>query len=408
MGGTAPSRLRTLDLIRGIAVLGILAINITGFAAPSSALYSPDLPQPGSAADHLAYAVSLVFFEGKMRALFATLFGASLVLFISRQEERGRNGPALQLRRLLWLAVFGLLHFALLWRGDILFLYSLCGLIVLGLWRGPPVQLAVAAGLLFSVWQLWGTTAWLPSVIREAQVSAQSASPSAQRDHAAILAGKRAQDREERKEALSSYPKAVMARAVGDPGYPLRVALYSGAEILSYMMIGMALLKSGFFAGEWRRRNLRLLAFAGTGGGLALSAAFAWWAERASHPELAMQMAIAYALGFAHLLSALGYAGLLVLLAARLLATPFGLRLEAAGRMAFSNYIGTSLVMTGIFHGWGLGWFGRYGAAPLWLFTLLGWGLMLAWSKPWVARFGQGPLERVWRQMTFGSAPSPR
>ena len=69
-----------------------------------------------------------VLFEGKMRALFSILFGASLLLYIERKNAAGLDGHALQVRRLLWLALFGLLHFALFWDGDILFLYACVGL----------------------------------------------------------------------------------------------------------------------------------------------------------------------------------------------------------------------------------------------------------------------------------------
>ena len=77
--------------------------------------------------------------------------------------------------------------------------------------------------------------------------------------------------------------------------------------------------------------------------------------------------------------------------------------LAAVGQMAFSNYIGTSLVMTFLFHGWGLGLYARYGRLELIAFVLLGWALMLAWSKPWLAHFRYGPLEWLWRSLTYGS-----
>ena len=99
-------------------------------------------------------------------------------------------------------------------------------------------------------------------------------------------------------------------------------------------------------------------------------------------------------------MSALGYAALLMLAAPLVIRSWIGQRLIAAGRMAFSNYIGTSLVMCGIFYGWGLGRFGQAGAAEHWLFVVLGWALMLAWSAPWLAHFRQGPLEWLWRSLT--------
>jgi uncharacterized protein len=110
-----------------------------------------------------------------------------------------------------------------------------------------------------------------------------------------------------------------------------------------------------------------------------------------------MSAALTSWLALPHLALALAYAARLTLAAPRLLATRLGARLNAAGRMAFTNYIATSLVMTAIFYGWGLGLFATVGAAWQWAFVILGWALMLGWSKPWLARFGQGPLERAWR-----------
>jgi len=398
----AQARIRTLDLIRGVAVLGILAVNITSFAAPDSAGYSPNLPDAGSAADAWAFAFTLLFFEGKMRALFSLLFGASLVLFIERKDARGRDGVGLQVRRLLWLALIGWLHFLLLWDGDILFLYACVGLGALAMRRTPAWQLAAMAVMLFTVWQAWGALSWTPSAVREAQVTAGTASPADRAAHDSYIAGKRQDDRRDQRDTLAPWGAEVAARLRERPAYPLQVVLYTWGETLSYMMIGIALLQSGFFALAWPRRRMIGLALGGAGTGLALTALFTAWAMPRGFPELAMHLGIGYLLGFPHLLTALGYAALLVLAAPRLLKTGLGTRLEAAGRMAFSNYIGTSLLMGALFSGWGFGLFGRYGAAGQWPFVLLAWAIMLAWSKWWLARFRQGPLEWVWRSLTDG------
>ena len=103
----------------------------------------------------------------------------------------------------------------------------------------------------------------------------------------------------------------------------------------------------------------------------------------------------------ARLASVIGYAALLVLLARSFADGWLGERVVAAGRMAFSNYLGTSLLMTFLFHGWGLGLYARYGRAELLGFVVLGWIVMLAWSKPWLAHFRFGPLEWAWRCLTY-------
>lgn len=380
--------------------MGILAINVASFAEPGAAAYSPRLSGLGCLTDDWAYALRLVVFEGKMRALFAMLFGASLLLYLKRKEADGRDAMVLQMRRLFWLALFGLLHFALLWDGDILFLYACVGLGALILRRAPPAALGIVALATFTIWQAWGIASWLPSVEREVQVSAGAASPPERREHAGIINDYRQEAKADAAATLSPYLAEVQTRLNTRWDYPLAMLAYNWGEILSYMLIGMALLRSGFFARAWPSRLILKLALALGGTGLALTIAFAIWAQQAGYPELTMHMALGYALGFPHLLMALGYIALLVIAAPRLLTSRIGERVEAAGRVAFSNYIGSSVLMCGIFSGWGLGLFGQFGAAQQSWFILLGWAAMLAWSKPWLAHFPQGPLEWAWRGLT--------
>ena len=78
-------------------------------------------------------------------------------------------------------------------------------------------------------------------------------------------------------------------------------------------------------------------------------------------------------------------------------------RIAATGRAAFTNYLGTSILMTWLFYGWGLGLFGELSRAQLWLVVIAMWAIMLAWSKPWLDRFEYGPLEWLWRSLSRGS-----
>ena len=97
-----------------------------------------------------------------------------------------------------------------------------------------------------------------------------------------------------------------------------------------------------------------------------------------------------------------GLLAVLVWLAPRMAPGWLGQRLIAAGRMAFSNYIGMSLVMAIVFQGWGFGLFGELGRTEMLVPVVLGCCAMLLWSKPWLDRFAYGPLEWVWRCCTYG------
>ena len=312
----------------------------------------------------------------------------------------------LQLRRLSWLLLFGYLHFALLWWGDILFLYALAGFAALALRGLPSRAMLTVALLIFAAWQINGTARNLPDAALALEVSSGGAS-SATLDR---IARNDAKQREAVANEMAEYRKGfagqVSAKLSDRPFFPLEGAFYSVGETLPYMLIGMVLLRSGFFSGGWNNRQLRAVAVFGIGIGGAATAAFTLWAWSRHFPFAIMLLAINHGLSVPHLLMALGCGAAIMLAAPRLLASRIGVRIAAAGRMAFSNYIGTSLLMTTLFYGWGLGLVGTVRPALLPLFVLLGWVVMLGWSKPWLSRFRQGPLEWLWRALNEGNMKS--
>lgn len=395
----AQERVVSLDLIRGVAVLGILAINIAGFAGPSAGITNPHVPGPGTLADELAFAVKFLVFEGKMRALFTMLFGASLVLFVERADASGRFGDLLQLRRLLWLAVFGLAHFYLLWWGDILFLYAACGILALLMRELPVRTLVISALAIFSIWHLAGAALDAPAVIAEQHVLAGTAEPAETRDYQAYREAVAAHAAEQLAIVREGFVQHARHQLSEQALYPLNGVLASIGEALPLMLIGMALCRAGFFAGAWPRRRMLAIAAGGTLAGLVPTAAILGWSWVHDFPVRAMESAFFFWTAIPHLLMATAYAALLILVSPSLAASGLGRRLAAAGRMAFSNYIATSLVMTAIFYGWGLGLAGTIGHAGQWAFVLLGWALMLAWSEPWLKHFRRGPLEWAWRSL---------
>jgi uncharacterized protein len=396
----APDRVVALDLIRGVAVLGILVINIAGLAGPTGATLSPHIPAHGSFADELVYAFGMVVFEGKMRALFTILFGASMLLFIERAEAGGRDGDVLQLRRLGWLALFGCLHFFLFWWGDILFSYAVVGIIALFM-RELSVKVMLAAALLiFAGWHLGGAAMEWPEVRGEEQVRLGTAQPAEARKQNDFRIQIAQNAQREMIEYRSGFREQIRIKLERRPLWLVKTTWPNVGETLPLMLIGMVLFRTGFFTAEWERRRLRQVAVLGTASGLALTAAMLAWLWPRGFPPQGMSAALLFWLAIPHLLMAAGYAALLVLAAPRLAATALGRRLVAAGRMAFSNYIGTTVVMTAIFYGWGLGLVGQVGRVAQLGYVAFAWALMLGWSLPWLERFRQGPLEWLWRSLT--------
>ncbi|TCM19502.1 uncharacterized protein EDF56_103140 [Novosphingobium sp. PhB165] len=398
----AVDRLGTLDLVRGVAVLGILAINISGFAGPAIGSASPGFAAAASRSDELAYALGFLFFEGKMRALFAMLFGAGIALYCERMDAAGRDGDVLQVRRLAWLMLLGQLHYLLLWWGDILFVYATCGIAVLFVRRQPcAVLLGLAAGIALTA-SIVDLAVTVPMARAEEAVRLGVATLAERHEVAARLALYREAAEAQARLYHSGFWNIAGTKLSDDPFWLVTMTLHAWSEVVPLMLVGLVLQRIGVAQGGVPRRTLLTVGVGATAVGLALSALALGWAWPRHFPPIAMYMMLGKGLLMPHLMTALGYGALLLAAAPALLRTRLGMRLAACGQVAFSNYIGTSLLMSALFFGWGLGLYGRVGAAEQWLFVLIGWCVMLCWSAPFLRRYRRGPLELVWRSLVEG------
>ncbi|HZF46808.1 MAG TPA: DUF418 domain-containing protein [Sphingomonadaceae bacterium] len=397
-------RLVTLDFIRGVAVLGIVFANIVAFAQPHIAYGWPQGfgAEPGPLESAL-WLAQFVLIDGKMRGLFTVLFGAGMALFAARAAARGAGGLGLQLRRLGWLAAFGLAHFFLLFWGDILFLYAIGGLIALP-FLAIPARLLLRVGLLwYAAAAIYLAASFTGTLVLEQSVEAQLANPA---HHAAIVEaqGRKLQEAEGERAAFTAgnYREEIRfialerAHLLGD--YPA-FALF---ETVPLMLIGMALFRLGFFSGGCDPVRMRRWGWAGVICGAALSLPLGLWAMAQGFPYWLTRFVADFAAPLPHLAMVLGLAALLTVWAPRAVEGWLGARLAAAGRMAFTNYIATSLVMMLVFRHWSGGLWGELGRAGLLPIALAGCALMLAWSKPWLEHFRYGPLEWLWRCFTYG------
>jgi uncharacterized protein len=407
MTPAAATRIAAIDFVRGVAVLGILAINITGFWGPTLASFSPRLPHPDPGADAW-FAFAFVVFEGKMRALFTLLFGASMVLFADAAERRGASADWAQARRLLWLALFGYLHYLLLWWGDILFPYALCGLMALALRRMAPAGLVIAGLALFLVPHALDAAGDVIGIATEQSVLAGHGAAADVADQAAMMQRIAASLADDTRILNAGFLAALRLRLSTAPFLPFETFLHTLTETLPLMLLGMAMLRTGFFTGRWSHAALRRTAAIGIGAGGLMALGLIGWAGSHGFPPRAMLVLGGALAAPEHLLMAIGYAALLVLLWPRLRDGAAARMLAAAGRCAFTNYLGTTVLMAAIFSGWGLGLGPEMPRALLPLFVLLGWAAMLAWPRWWLARHPSGPLETLWRNLTWLGFRSPR
>jgi uncharacterized protein len=186
------------------------------------------------------------------------------------------------------------------------------------------------------------------------------------------------------------------------PGQWLFGLLLSFFDTLGFMLLGMAMLKGGFLTGRWEAEQYARTAKHCFLVGLPPMIAIAAWIIVGDFPGLrTFGSYILFSFPF-RIPLAVGWASLILWLLSRNPAGALALRLKATGKLALSNYLGTSLVMTAIFNGWGLGLYGHVPLVALPLVVLLGWAMMLLWSKPWAARFAMGPAEWLWRSLSRG------
>jgi len=400
-GPARPVRIAQLDVVRGVAVMGILAMNVVAFAMPFQAYMNPTAYGLHGPADLFSWLFSFIFIDGKMRGLFSFLFGASTLLVIERAEAAGADAARSHYLRMGWLLVFGLAHFYLVWFGDILVNYALVGMI-LYFFRDFPARRLVAIGIALIVIDCLMMAGFAFSAF---QLGAAAAAPNADPDTAAAWNGMREMFAPLGGQALADnfalfrgpYLGQVRDRLIEHGAEPFLNVMFLIWETLAFMLFGMAALKSGFLRGEWPRARYWRIALIG----LAVTIpVYFGLALLLIDDGFSPQMVIAIVLGGAtpvRPIMVIAYAALIILLA-----RPGGFlttRIAAAGRAAFTNYLGTSILMTALFYGWGGDLYGSLSRVQLWFPVLAMWLLMLLWSKPWLDRFHYGPLEWLWRSL---------
>jgi uncharacterized protein len=200
--------------------------------------------------------------------------------------------------------------------------------------------------------------------------------------------------------ARGSYGEVFNARLVDNGTDPLVGLVMFGWETLAYMLFGMAALRSGFFTGEWSNARYRKAALIGFGIGIPAYALLAWAYARTGFTVVGtLGIVMAATVPFRPLMVVA--TGALIIIVTRQ-GGALVERIAAAGRAAFTNYLGTSIVMTTLFHGYGFGLFGELTRAQLWIVVFAMWALMLLWSKPWLERYRYGPFEWLWRTLARG------
>jgi uncharacterized protein len=374
---TPAERYRALDALRGLALLGVLLVNLHSDFQVSLAEHILTFHTDPGWANRAADVAVVALLEFKAFALFSLLFGVGMAVFADRAAARGAGAVRFLARRLLILLALGLCHLLLVWNGDILTLYAVCGFLLLPLLRLPTIALAV----------LGAVAVVLPFVI-----SWDFAWPGDDTLRQLATEANRVYTEGRFGDILAFHWWETQRLTL-----PLLVAALP--RTWGLMALGAAAWRAGVFRNPtgYARWLWAVALVGGVGGGTAT----ALWVYATSTGQPAGDWSVFLDAGSVPL--ALAYAAglLLVLRSARAarLAEP----LAAIGQMALTNYLMQSVVLSLLFYGYGLGLYGRLGSAAGVGIGLLLYAAQVALSRAWLRRYRFGPVEWLWRSLTYGS-----
>lgn len=414
-------RIVILDSLRGIAILGILLMNIPGFALPEPLIDDPSVLNEWGTINFKTWYFIEWFMEGSQRAIFSMLFGAGIILFISRQEKKAEGlYPAdYFFRRQLWLLVFGLFNaFVLLWFWDILFNYACIGMIAFAFRRLSPKALIIAAVLCLVLQTARENVdayrgrkmIYKGEAVAKIDTSITKLTDEQKADLGEMTGLKERTSKEAKIKRMDKNLAKVRGDYAGlynyhsDRSFRTEVyfTYYAIWDILVFMFLGMAFFKSGILIGNASAKVYWAFFIGGLGIGLLLS-------------YFRLQPMIDYKFngfdlkknvlfefyGISRTFRAIGIFGLIMLLNKSGLFKWFFALMRPVGQMAFTNYLMQSLLVGLYFYGVGFGMYGKLQRFEIYYVVAVTWAVEIIWSHIWLRFYRFGPLEWAWRSLTY-------
>lgn len=410
-------RIRIIDIVRGVAVLGIFTMNMPDMA------YSEDLVLDFRAADpercwnYWAAIISEILFSGKMRGLFTLLFGVSSVLIIEKINWRsgGLAAADIYFRRLLWLLVFGLINaYVFLWWGDVLFKYALLGMLLLSFTRASNRVLAAAMLVCLAVLTIQPFAEYREMAdLQQQYIDVQKTPKSAQAltpDDQEVVD----QWQESLGDMRADYDSIEDEVQIKEGNY-FEIFKYNASHVLKEqttifykedlwdMFLGVMLFRMGFFDGKVKQTVHVMFAFFGIGVGLAVHA----WLNFGFHKNYLDPVESQYYLVFfdlGRLPFVIGYLSLIMLIFRMEIFGYIGDGMAAVGKMALSNYLLQSIIGAFIVYGFGLAHFNELSRLDIAKVIVFVWIFQIILSVIWMRLFYYGPFEWLWRSLTYWKA----
>jgi uncharacterized protein len=370
-------RIAAIDIVRGIALFGVMAINITTIFRVS--IFERFLPGQidGTWLDRTLSSILMIGIDLKAFALFSLLFGVGLAIQYDHLSASTRR-TALLVRRLAFLLLIGAVHLVLIWNGDILFEYAIAAFVVLPFLYGPSRLPAIVGTALLAVFI---GSSFLPPI---ASMPSRSWMAQDVADAARIYGS-------------GGFAEVLAFRIRELPGW-LPLHLFIFPRTVALMLIGAAAWRADLFrTGSRARLGLPLLAALGilVGGALAVTHENEWFGLGWRTDLLVERLGT--------VLLACGYGAAIIWATEKARGRKLLAWAAPIGRMAFTNYLMQSLIFGGLFYGYGLGLFGKVGVTAALAIGIGVYVLQVAFSAVWLQRYLYGPVEWLWRSAMYGA-----
>lgn len=416
-------RIDIIDIIRGVALLGILLMNIPYFAMPD--YFSEPWSQDTSNTNFWVNAINTVFFEGKMRALFSMVFGAGIILFTTNKEKAGKSATWLFYKRMIWLTIFGLIHaHILLWIGDILYFYGLIGMLAFLFRKMKPKYLALGVPIV-AIIGFVANTLFMQNIrgtyLEYKEVKAlqdQGISLSPAQDSVVMEWTEIQKEFIPNKEEAAEHTVLMKGSYLDVASYirpkswdgQFKYLIFSIWDMLALMMLGIALYKWGFLTLKWTKAQYQKTVLIGYGLGLPL-VIFSFVYNTIHFPNVEAGLKyiedhpinwVSLIYDFQRIAIMMAHVAVVMLVYQAGYLTRLMNGLRAVGQMAFTNYIMHTVICTMVFFGYGINQFAEWEYYQLYYLVIGIWIFQLVVSPIWLKYFLFGPLEWLWRCLTYG------
>ncbi len=393
------NRVFVLDVLRGIALLGILMVNMPVFNSPMAVLIG-DMRLWSDPVNMQASWFIDFFFHGKFYVLFSFLFGIGFYFFLRKVDEAGKTIVSVFRRRLLFLLIFGILHIVFLWYGDILFIYALFGFVMT--WfrnKSDRTVLLWAIGFLVFPLVLTGLMVLMIQFAMGIPEAAAEMEAGFQASELQLLA---MADRAMEVYASGSFFQILSIRLM-EYAYALGGILTFFPFVLAMFLTGMLAGRRGYLQNSGKNvRFFKKLFWLCLPIALASNWLLASFIPVASHvhPDVTtIYMLLGFAIGGPSM--AFVYISLVVFALHKGYFSWLAKKLAITGRMALTNYLTQSIICTTLFYSYGFGLYGKVDIIQGIFITLAIFVVQVIWSQYWMKRFRFGPMEWVWRSLTY-------